>query len=1000
MYKKIVLLSSLGVMILAGAALFTTTQAADTDYAHIIPVYDPHVDFVQAPSGFGTGAVWHVGPTRTYKNPSDVVSLVHDGDIVEVDAATYRCNTSVKWSANFLTLVGVGGRPVLDATGCGIAGGKGIWNPLYSMHDMIIDNFEFMGAQVGDENGAGIRYDGTGYLYITNSFFHDNQNGVLLTPGSGTTNIVIDHSEFARNGTDAGRTHNMYISSGLGSFVLRFSYSHDSHVGHLVKSRAQNNYILYNRLADETQGDSSYNIDIPNGGLTYIIGNIIEQGPNSSNYGIISYSSEGNPNPIQKIYVANNTIVNNGSANATALNLYDQGLTDARMVNNLIVGVRTENLVAYTPNKITLAGNIVTSTPGFNTTNNNYILGATSPAVNTATDAGSAGGFSLTPVYEFLPPAGAMLRPIQGTLDVGAQEYDPAQVVVPAPTLRLSLSNNSVGYNTPATLSWSSTNANTCRASGGWSGPVATTGTLTTGALTANTTITLTCTGPGGNVSQSVAIVVNDSTAAAALGTYAWKEIPNSMINTVCPANRAEYADNQGTGPWCESKGGNATGVYVPELGKWYLMGGFGGRNYYGNEVYDFNFATQKPELATEPTHISQTKEYAPDDTYGSKVHLASCSGVMHLLSGAVAPAPRGLTGETAYNPLTKKIVVGPGGYAAGLGGCSTTPSDQATDIWNFDPFNNTWSLVASDNERFGGVGSLAWFMDPATGLAYVAGNRNSTGRGGYLVDTTSASATATLVNNVWPFQLSYGPFALDTTHHYALQLNLDTPATMQMYNTNGLSQSAYGTLSSKGTTGVAGSAQPLYVPDTTWTLAGDTSVASMPDVGITYNPKIQKFVAWAGGDVLYFLTPNYQTKTLYIVAKHVAGNPTSAVGVAYKFTYIPERDVYLAFVGTDKNFYYLVPPTSNEILPTPATNPNTSSTLQKALGAHARTTASLNVRATPSLTKNSLVCTQSKGSTGTITKGPVVAAGHTWWHIDYTTRCDGWSADDYLLSY
>ena len=52
-----------------------------------------------------------------------------DGDVVLIDAATYRCDAGVVWRADRLTLRGVGGRPHLAAEGCDIPGGKGIWVP-------------------------------------------------------------------------------------------------------------------------------------------------------------------------------------------------------------------------------------------------------------------------------------------------------------------------------------------------------------------------------------------------------------------------------------------------------------------------------------------------------------------------------------------------------------------------------------------------------------------------------------------------------------------------------------------------------------------------------------------------------------------------------------------------------------------------------------------------------------------------------------------------------
>jgi hypothetical protein len=73
---------------------------------------------------------------------------------------------------------------------------------------------------------------------------------------------------------------------------MQYCYSHHANVGHLLKSRALINYILYNRLSDELTGTSSYELDLPSGGTSYVIGNVIEQGPNSQNRkGLVNRSS-------------------------------------------------------------------------------------------------------------------------------------------------------------------------------------------------------------------------------------------------------------------------------------------------------------------------------------------------------------------------------------------------------------------------------------------------------------------------------------------------------------------------------------------------------------------------------------------------------------------------------------------------------------------------------------------------------------------------------------
>ena len=58
-----------------------------------------------------------------------------------------------------------------------------------------------------------------------------------------------------------------------------------------------------------------------------------------------------------------------------------------------------------------------------------------------------------------------------------------------------------------STLTWSSTNATSCTATGGWSGAKATSGRQSTGALTASTSYSLTCTGAGGTSNVATASV-------------------------------------------------------------------------------------------------------------------------------------------------------------------------------------------------------------------------------------------------------------------------------------------------------------------------------------------------------------------------------------------------------------------------------------------------------------------------------------------------------------
>ncbi|MBX4197209.1 hypothetical protein KW801_01475, partial [Candidatus Saccharibacteria bacterium] len=112
--------------------------------------------------------------------------------------------------------------------------------------------------------------------------------------------------------------------------------------------------------------------------------------------------------------------------------------------------------------------------------------------------------------------------------------------VTPAPTVSLSASPTNVSAGGSSTLTWASTDANTCMASGAWSGSQPTTGSTSTGAINQNSVYTLTCTGPGGSGSASATVTVNGTLAI----------IPASLATaTVGPAYTQSFSTTGGSNP-------------------------------------------------------------------------------------------------------------------------------------------------------------------------------------------------------------------------------------------------------------------------------------------------------------------------------------------------------------------------------------------------------------------------------------------------------------------
>ena len=75
------------------------------------------------------------------------------------------------------------------------------------------------------------------------------------------------------------------------------------------------------------------------------------------------------------------------------------------------------------------------------------------------------------------------------------------------PAINLQSTPSSVSMGEAVTLTWSVNDAQSCTASGGWSGSKPTSGHIGQ-APSASTSYTLTCTGPGGTTAQSRQIVV------------------------------------------------------------------------------------------------------------------------------------------------------------------------------------------------------------------------------------------------------------------------------------------------------------------------------------------------------------------------------------------------------------------------------------------------------------------------------------------------------------
>jgi hypothetical protein len=398
-------------------------------------------------SNYSSATEWYVGATRPYTVPSDVRNLVADNDTIYLDGGIYL-NDATKWTKKNLKFIGLGtgsNRSVLQYIG-DIPNGKGIFvfeSPGTS-DNPYIENIVFDGAQVSDVNGgngAGIRFQANN-ITIVNCKFINCQNGILEGNGSVTTsNVTILDSEFENNGyqlpndpTHSGYEHHIYISASADTLLVRNCHFHRPRgQANAIKTRAQRSFILYNLIDEEATGYGSWELNIAQGGLSIIIGNVIILGPAGANHGIVGYDAA--TNVLQDFYFVNNTVINQFPGNIKYFNVVPAGgITTFKIYNNVFASVPAATNTMFTGNQpavLDSAGNAATSNYaafGFtNTGANDYSLtSAATAAIDQGVNAGTAsGGYVLTPQYTYTGNGSALVTRTTsgGGIDAGAYEF-------------------------------------------------------------------------------------------------------------------------------------------------------------------------------------------------------------------------------------------------------------------------------------------------------------------------------------------------------------------------------------------------------------------------------------------------------------------------------------------------------------------------------------------------------------------------------------------------
>ncbi|HEX8241241.1 MAG TPA: right-handed parallel beta-helix repeat-containing protein [Allosphingosinicella sp.] len=166
-----------------------------------------------------------------------------------------------------------------------------------------VEGLVFTRVRVPDGNGAGIRLQ-DGDLDVSYTLFSDGQCGILSHDGPPGT-ISVDHSTFSGLGEGDG-VHSIYIGH-YGSLRVANSRFERGRGGHYVKSRAPRIEVLDSSFDDSAGRRTNYLIDLSNGAVGRIAGNVFVHGTGKENYTtMITVAPEGPENRSAGLVIEDN----------------------------------------------------------------------------------------------------------------------------------------------------------------------------------------------------------------------------------------------------------------------------------------------------------------------------------------------------------------------------------------------------------------------------------------------------------------------------------------------------------------------------------------------------------------------------------------------------------------------------------------------------------------------------------------------------------------------
>jgi len=394
---------------LAGLGLLAAGRAASRPAAPADDALEPNPWAAVAV----TGRTWRVGPGADVRTIREAAHLALDGDTVEILTGDYASDVAV-WLQRRLTLRAIGGPVRLHADGAS-AEDKAIW--VIRDGEFDISGIEFTGARVLHRNGAGIRFE-RGRLVLRRCRFIDNEMGVL-TGNDPQTRFAVESCEFVGPAPGESLSHNLYVGT-IARFDMVASRSSHARHGHLVKSRAAVARLSGNLLADGAGGYASYELDLPNGGVAVLTGNVFVQEPGTENDVIVAYGAEGYRWPRNELVMSHNTLVNRRADGVFVRVFSGPGNVTAR--NNLWIG--NGRFDGFAPRSQDGNASLEFS-DCVDAEHGDFRLARGSRLKGKAQPSGTHAGRSLRPAVQYVDPMSFAAVAVEGPLDPGALQSAP-----------------------------------------------------------------------------------------------------------------------------------------------------------------------------------------------------------------------------------------------------------------------------------------------------------------------------------------------------------------------------------------------------------------------------------------------------------------------------------------------------------------------------------------------------------------------------------------------